>query len=78
MECFQKEIIYDKLEEKDFEIGDTSIFFDGIPITKPSDKKTIKIKILKDEKSRLKILDKMKTMREKYFKLETITIVFFS
>ena len=68
-----------KLFEKDFEIVTSSMNLEtaDLPATKPNEKKTLKIKVSKDEKSRLKILDKMKTMSEGHTKLEKITKVFF-
>ncbi len=65
-----------KLEEKDFEIDDCSMHLNTENVVQNRlKKKSIQIKILKDDKSRLKIVDKMKEMMESKTKLERLTKV---
>lgn len=65
-----------KLEEKDFEVDDCSLNLNTEAIVNNRFmKKSIQIKIKRDDKTRHKIVDKMKEMMESKSKLERITKV---
>jgi hypothetical protein len=65
-----------KLEEKDFEIDDCSMHLNTENLVQNRlRKKSLQIKILRDDKTRLRIVDKMKDMMESKSKLERLTKV---
>ena len=66
----------EKLAEKDFEIVSSSVNMgtEGC-IQNKLKKKSMQIKVLRDDRSRFKILEKMKEMMESHIKLERLTKV---